>query len=114
MTYAYNRKGPLEFYVGEQVYLKISPMKGVMRFGRKGKLRLRYVGPYENLQHVNEVVYELALPTEAASIHPVFHVSILKKCLGDPTSILPMEDLGVDEDLSSEEVPVEILYRQIK
>ena len=86
MTYADNRKWPLEFYVSEHVYLKISPMKGVMRFRRKGKLSLRYVGTYENLQHVNEVAYELALPAELASVHPVFHVSILKKCLGDPTS----------------------------
>ena len=91
MSYAENRKRPLEFDVGDQVYLKISPMKGVMRFGRKGKLSLRYVGPYEILQRVGEVACELALPAELASVHPVFHVSMLKKCLGDASSILPVE-----------------------
>ena len=89
-------------------------MKAVMRFGRKGKLSPTYVGPYEILQRVGEVIYELALPTELASVHPVFHVSMLKKCLGDPVSILPAEGLGVGEDLSYEEVPVEILDSQVK
>ena len=89
-------------------------MKGVMRFSRKGKLSLRYVGSYEILQLVGEVTYEIELPAELASVHPVFHVSILKKFLGDPTSILPVEGLGVDEDLSYEEVPVEIFDRQVK
>ena len=63
-------------------------MKRVMRFGRKGKLSPRYVRPYEILQRVGEVAYELALPAELASVHPVFHVSILKKFLGDLASIL--------------------------
>ena len=63
---------------------------------------------------MGEVIYELALPTELASVHPVFHVSMLKKCLGDPTSILPVEGLGVGEDFSYEKVPVEILDRQVK
>ena len=94
-SYADNMKRPLEFDVGDQVYLKISPMNGVMRFGRKGKLSFRYVGPYEILQHVGEVAFELALPTDLASLHPVFHVSMLKKVLGDPTSILPVEGFGV-------------------
>ena len=80
-----------------------------MRFGRKGKLSPRYVGPYEILNLVGDVAYELALPVELDYVHPVFHVSMLKKCLGDPTLILPVEGLGVDEDLSYEEVPVEIL-----
>ncbi|XP_069145599.1 uncharacterized protein [Solanum lycopersicum] len=85
-----------------------------MRFSRKVKLSPRYVGPYEILQRVGEVAYELAFPAELASVHPLFHVSMLKKCLGDPTSILPFERLGVDENLSFEEVPVEILDKQVK
>ena len=97
--------------VGDQVYLEISPIKGVIRFGRKGKFTLRYVGPYEILQRVGEVAYELALPTELASFHLVFHVSMLKKCLGDSTSILPVEGLGVEEDLSYDEELVEISDR---
>ena len=72
----------LEFYVGDKIYLKISPMKGVMRFGRKGKLSPRYVGPFKILQRVGEVAYKLALPTELASVHPVFHFSNLRKYLG--------------------------------
>ena len=71
-SYADNRKRPLEFNVGDQVYLKISPMKGVMRFGRKGKLSPRYVGPYEILQRVGEVAYELALLAELSSVHQSF------------------------------------------
>ena len=63
---------------------------------------------------MGQVPYDLELPAELASVHPFFHVSLLKKCLGDPTSILPVEGLGVDEDLSYEEVPVEILDRQVK
>ncbi|XP_069145663.1 uncharacterized protein [Solanum lycopersicum] len=69
-----------KFDVSDQVYLKISPMKGVMRFGRKGKLITRYVWPYVILQRVGEVAYELALPVDLAVVHPVFHVSMLKKC----------------------------------
>ncbi|XP_069145886.1 uncharacterized protein [Solanum lycopersicum] len=111
---SYRGEDYARLYIDEIVYLKVSPMKEVMRFGRKGKLRPRYVGPYEILQRVGEVAYELALPVELSFIHPVFHVSMLKKCLGDPASILPVEVLGVDEDLSYKEVPVEILERQVK
>ncbi|XP_069150676.1 uncharacterized protein [Solanum lycopersicum] len=85
-----------------------------MRFGRKGMLIPRYVGSYEILQRVGEVAYELALPAELASVHLVFHVSMLKKFVSDPPSILPVEGLEVDEILSNEEVPVEILDRHVK
>ena len=61
-----------------------------MRFGRKGKLSPRYVGPYEILQHVGEVAYELAVPAELAFVHPIFYVPILKKFLGDQAAILPI------------------------
>ena len=75
-SYANNRKWPLEFDVCDQFYLMISPIKGVMIFGRKGKLCPRYVGPYEILQLVGEMAYELAFPVELASVHTVFHVSV--------------------------------------
>ncbi|WMV46414.1 hypothetical protein MTR67_039799 [Solanum verrucosum] len=113
-SYADNRKRDLEFEVGDWVYLKISPMKGVMRFGKKGKLSPRYVGPYAILKHVGKVTYELKLPNELAPIHPVFHIFMLKKCIGELVSILPLEGLGLNENLSYEEVPVEILDRQVK
>ena len=85
-----------------------------MRFGRKGKLSPRYVGPYEILQLVGEVAIVLALPAELDSIHPIFYVSMLKKFLGYPTSILPVEGLRFEENLFYEEVPIEILDRQVK
>ena len=85
-----------------------------MRFSKKGKLSPRYVGLFEVLRRIGKVAYELKLPSELASIHPVFHISLLKKCIGDPISILPIEGLGVDENLSYEEVPVEILDFQVK
>lgn len=83
-------------------------------FGKKGMLSPRYVGPYEILRMVGKVSYELRLPSELASVHPVFHVSMLKKCIGDPNSILLIESLGVQENLSYEEVLVEILSRQVR
>ncbi|XP_069148280.1 uncharacterized protein [Solanum lycopersicum] len=89
-------------------------MKGVVRYGKKGKLSPRYVGPYEILQKVGKIAYELRLPSELATVHSEIHVSMLKKCIGDPQSILPIEGLGVDENLSYEEVLVEILDRQVK
>ena len=89
-------------------------MKWVMKFSSKGKLSPRYIGPYEILHRVGEVVYELALPTELDYVHPVFNVSMLKKFLGDPTSIIPVDSLGVDENLYYEEVLFVILVRQLK
>ncbi|WMV55377.1 hypothetical protein MTR67_048762 [Solanum verrucosum] len=85
-----------------------------MRFGKKGKLSPRFVGPYQILRHVGKAAYELDFPNELASVHLVFHVSMLKKCDGGPTSIIPLEGLEVKENLSYEEVPVEILDRQVK
>ena len=77
-----------------------------MKFSKKGKLSPLYVGPCEVLQRVGKVSYELKLPSELALVHPVFHVSMLKKYIANPVSVLPIEGLGVDENLSYEEVPV--------
>ncbi|XP_069148224.1 uncharacterized protein [Solanum lycopersicum] len=85
-----------------------------MRFGKKGKLSPRYVGPYEILEQVGSVAYDSRLPNELSMIHTIFDVSILKKCKRDPVSILPLEGSKVKEDLSYEEVPVEILDCQVK
>ncbi|KAK4729768.1 hypothetical protein R3W88_022756 [Solanum pinnatisectum] len=85
-----------------------------MRFGKKGKLSPRFVGPYQILRLVGNVAYELDLPNELALVHLVFHVSMLKKFVGDPTYIVPIEGLGLKENLSYEEVPIEILDRQVK
>ena len=82
------------------MYLKISPIKGVVRFGNKGKLSPRYMGPYKILQRVGKVAYELRLPSELSSVHPIFHVSMLKRCFVNSESILPIEGLDVKENLS--------------
>ena len=91
-SYADNRRRDLEFKVKDWVFLKVSPMKGVMRFGKKGKLSPRYIGPYEIVRKIGKVAYELDLPPDLESVHPVFHVSMLRKCVGDPTRIVPVND----------------------
>ncbi|WMV41752.1 hypothetical protein MTR67_035137 [Solanum verrucosum] len=101
------RRRELEFEVDDWVYLKISPMKGVMRFGKKGKLRPQYMGSYIISKKIGKVAYELELPQELATVHPVFHDSMLKKCMGDPSLIIPTEDIGIKDNLSYEEQFVE-------
>ena len=93
---------------GEQVLLKVSPMKGVMRFGKRGKLSPRYIGPFEVLKRVGEVAYELALPPGLSEVHPVFHVSMLKRYHGDGNYIICWDSVLLDENLSYEEGPVSI------
>src|SRR5687767_15435423 len=110
-SYSNNRRKDIEFEVNDWVYLKISPIKGVMRFGKKGKLSPRYFGPYKILRRVGRVAYELDLPNDLAMVHPVFHVSMLRKFIGDENTIVPLQDLQIEENLSYEEVPVEILDR---
>ncbi|WMV29308.1 hypothetical protein MTR67_022693 [Solanum verrucosum] len=92
---------------------KITTMKGVMRFGKKGKLSPRFVGPYIILRRVCKVAYDLDSPNELPSVYLVFHLYV-KECVRDMTSIVPLEGLEVKENLSYEEVPVEILDRQVK
>nr|GEV83907.1 putative reverse transcriptase domain-containing protein [Tanacetum cinerariifolium] len=82
-SYVDNRRKPLEFEVGDHVLLKVSPWKGVVRFRKKGKLTLRYVGPFEILERIGPVAYRLRFPQELSSLHDIFHVSTLKKCLAD-------------------------------
>ena len=75
-------------------------MKGVMRFRKKKKLSPRYVGPYKNMKRVSKVENELELPAKLEAVHPVFHISLLKKCVGDPASIVPLESEAVEDSLS--------------
>ncbi|WMV10134.1 hypothetical protein MTR67_003519 [Solanum verrucosum] len=96
------------------VYLKVSHMKGVMRFCKKGKLSPRYIGLYKISQRIGKVAYELELPPELAAVHPVFHISMLKKSISDHSHIIPTENIGIKDNLSYEEVPVEILDRQVR
>ena len=113
-SYADKRRRPLEFEVGDSVFLKVAPMKGVMRFGKKGKLSPRYIGPFEIIERIGKVAYKLALPLELASVHNVFHVSMLKKYVADPSHVIRHEVIQVQEDLSYEEKPVKILAREEK
>ncbi|XP_020972163.1 uncharacterized protein LOC110269084 [Arachis ipaensis] len=89
-------------------------MKGVMMFGKRGKLSPRYIGPFEILDRIGAVTYRLALPPELSMIHPVFHVSMLRKYLPDPSHVLAPQAIELNEDLSFEEKPVAIIDRQVK
>ncbi|WMV29862.1 hypothetical protein MTR67_023247 [Solanum verrucosum] len=89
-------------------------MKGVTRFGKKGKLSPRYVGPYRIFKRIGKVTYELEFPADLAAVHPVFRISLLKKCMSDPTSIVPLESVAVKDTLQYKDVPVEILDRQVR
>ncbi|WMV18082.1 hypothetical protein MTR67_011467 [Solanum verrucosum] len=89
-------------------------MKGVMRFGKKGKLSPRYIGPYHIAKRIGNIAYELELPQELAAVHPVFHVSMLKKCMSDPSLIIPTENIGIKDSLSYEEITVQILDHQVR
>ncbi|KAJ0915815.1 putative nucleotidyltransferase, Ribonuclease H [Helianthus annuus] len=113
-AYADKRRKPLEFQVGDRVLLKVSPWKGVVRFGKRGKLNPRYVGPFEIIEKIGKVAYKLNLPAELGAVHNVFHVSNLKKCLSDETLIVPFKELTIDERLQFVEEPVEITDRDVK
>jgi len=99
--------------VGERVLLRVSPMKGMMRFGKKGKLSPRFIGPFEILDRVGEVAYRIALPPRLSAVHLLFHVSMLRKYHGDPSHMLDFSTVQLDKDLSYEEEPVTILDRQV-
>ncbi|KAA0061889.1 DNA/RNA polymerases superfamily protein [Cucumis melo var. makuwa] len=111
-SYADKRRRNLEFQVGDQVFLKLSPWRGVIRFGRKGKLSPRYIGPYQITERVGPAAYRLELPIELARIHDVFHVSMLRKYIPDPSHVLQDQPVELKEDLSYVEEPVQILDRK--
>ncbi|GJY19660.1 putative reverse transcriptase domain-containing protein [Tanacetum coccineum] len=105
---------PTEFQVGDKVMLKFSPWKGVVRFGKRGKLNLRYVGPFKVLEKIRSVAYKLELPQELSRVHNTFHVSNLKKCYSDEPLVVPLEGLHIDDKLRFVEEPVEIMDREVK
>ncbi|XP_070032262.1 uncharacterized protein [Nicotiana tomentosiformis] len=112
-SYSDVRRRDLEFKEDDWVFLKVSPMNGVMRLGKKGKLSLRYVGPYIIIQRIVHVAYMLELPPEMSLVHPVVHVSMLKKVIGDPSLIVPVETIDVNEELTYEKIPFAIIHRQV-
>ncbi|KAL0534799.1 hypothetical protein IC582_029093 [Cucumis melo] len=113
-SYADVRRKDLEFEVGDKVFLKVAPMRGVVRFERRGKLSPRFVGPFEILERIGPVAYRLALPPSLSTVHDVFHVSMLRKYVPDPSHVVDYEPLEIDENLSYTERPVEVLAREVK
>ncbi|KAL0540948.1 hypothetical protein IC582_020974 [Cucumis melo] len=113
-SYADVRRKDLEFEVGDKVFLKVAPMRGVLRFERRGKLSPRFVGPFEILERIGPVAYRLALPPSLSTVHDVFYVSMLRKYVPDPSHVVDYEPLEIDENLSYVEQPVEVLAREVK
>ena len=100
------RRRPLEFEVRDHVFLKVMPKRGVVRFGKRGKLSPRFIGPLEILERIGTVVYRLALPTSMTGVHEVFHVSMLRKYTLDPAHVVDWGQIEVDTDRTFEEGPV--------
>ncbi|GJX01825.1 putative reverse transcriptase domain-containing protein [Tanacetum coccineum] len=113
-SYADLKRKLMELQVGDKVMLKVSPWKGVVRFGKRGKLNPRYVRPFKVLKKVGVVAYKLELPQELSRVHNTFHVSNLKKCYSDDPLVVPLEGLQVDDKLHFVEEPVEIMDREVK
>nr|GEX17727.1 putative reverse transcriptase domain-containing protein [Tanacetum cinerariifolium] len=108
------RHKPLEFKVGDKVMLKVSPWKGVVRFGKQGKLNPRYIGPFKILAKVGTLAYRLELPKKLTRVHSTFHVSILKKCFVDEPLAIPLDEIQIDNKLNFIEEPVEIKDQEVK
>ncbi|XP_049344593.1 uncharacterized protein LOC125808955 [Solanum verrucosum] len=113
-SYADRRVRALEFMEGDQVWLRVSPMKGVIRNGKKGKLSPRFIGPFEILSRVGEVADKLALPPSLSAVHPVFHVSMLRKYIPDESHVLSPNSMEMGLDLMFVEEPIAILDRQFR
>ena len=111
-SYANKRSSPLTFEVGDHVYLKISPWRGVQRFGIKGKLAPRYIGPYPIVERCGPVTYRLDLPAKFSAIHNIFHVSQLKKCLRVPSEAIDSDSIQLESDLTYPEQPIKIIDRK--
>ncbi|XP_076929706.1 uncharacterized protein LOC143594229 [Bidens hawaiensis] len=108
-SYADKRRQPIEFQVGDHVMLKVSLWKGVIPFQKRGKLSLRFIGPFKIIAQVGNVAYRLELPDELNKIHNTFRVSHLRKCLADEITYVPQNDIEVDDKLNYVEEPVAIL-----
>ena len=103
----------MEFNVGDYVFLKVSSMRGVTRFGVKGKLAPRYVGPFMIVERIGDVAYRLNLPPQLSHVYDVLHVSMLKNYTPDPSHVLPYVEIPLQSNATYEEQPMEILAREI-
>jgi hypothetical protein len=108
-SYADIRRRPLQFQVGDFVYLRVSPTRGIQRFGVKGKLAPRYIRPFEILEIYGPVAYRLLLPPQLAAIHDIFHISQLRKCVKVPTEIIDPQTIEIEYDLTYIEHPIRVL-----
>ncbi|GKD17914.1 putative reverse transcriptase domain-containing protein [Tanacetum coccineum] len=113
-SYADRRRNPLDFQVRDKVMLKVSPWKGVIRFGKRGKLNPRYIGPFKVLAKVRTFSYRLELSDQVSRVHSTFHVSDLKKCFSDEPLAIPLDEIQIDDKLNFIEEPVEIMDREVK
>jgi transposase-like protein len=111
-SYTDKRRNPLEFEVGDHVYLRVSPMKGVRRFGIKGKLALRYISPYPIIDKYEPTPYQVELSAKLTWVHNVFHVSQLKRCLKPPTDVVIEDTIPLEPDLTYKAYPIKILDQQ--
>jgi hypothetical protein len=111
-SYVDKRRRPLEFEVGDHVYLQVSPMKGVRRFGIKGKLAPCYIDPYPIIDKYGPLSYQVELPTKLSGVHNVFHVSQLKRCLKPPTDVITEDTIPLEPDLTYKAYPTKILDQQ--
>jgi hypothetical protein len=110
--YTDKRRSPLQFKVGDHVYLRVSPMKGVRHFGIKGKLAPCYIGPYPILDKYGPTSYQVELLTKLSGVHNVFHVSQLKRCLKPPTDVVIKDTIPLEPDLTYKAYPIKILDQQ--
>ncbi|GJS35266.1 putative reverse transcriptase domain-containing protein [Tanacetum coccineum] len=113
-SYANIRHKPMVFQGGDRVMLNVLPWKGVVRFGKRGKLNPRYVSPFKVIERVETVAYKLELPQQLSRVHNIFHVSNLKKCMSDESLVIPLEELHVDDKLHFVEEPIEVMDHEIK
>ena len=113
-SYANLKRRDIEYEVGDKVFLKVSPWRKILRFGKKGKLSPRFIGSYEVLERVSLVAYRSTLPLELAKLHNVFHVSMLRRYRSDESHILPVQDVQVQADLSYDEESKANLAREVK
>jgi hypothetical protein len=111
-SYTDKRRSPLEFEVGDHVYLRVFPMKGIRRFGIKGKLAPRYIGPYPIIDKYGPTSYQVELPAKLSGVHNVFHVSQLKRCLKPPIDMDIEDTIPLEPDLTYKAYPIKVLDQQ--
>ncbi|GMP38512.1 hypothetical protein CsSME_00009728 [Camellia sinensis var. sinensis] len=108
------RRRPLEYKVGDHVFIRVTPMKGQVRFGKKGKLSPRYIGPFQILERLSPVTYRVTLPPGFDQIHNVFHMSMLRGYLRDLFHVIDYHQVTLDENMKYAEWPERIVDRQVK